>query len=79
MVIRAESHTDNRGPASYNKLLSERRAKSTAQYIISKGIEDTRISGIGKGEEDPEIDCSSGCSRENHAKNRRSEFIILSR
>ncbi len=79
MVVRAESHTDNRGPASYNKLLSERRAKSTAQYIISKGIEDTRISGIGKGEEDPEIDCSSGCSKDKHAMNRRSEFIIVSR
>ena len=79
MIIRAESHTDSRGPASYNKLLSEKRAKSTAQYVISKGIDENRISGFGMGEEDPEIDCSSGCSKDEHAKNRRSEFIIVSR
>ena len=79
MIIRAESHTDSRGPASYNKLLSERRAKSTAQYVISKGIDENRISGFGMGEEDPEIDCSSGCTKGEHAKNRRSEFIIVSR
>ena len=79
MIIRAESHTDSRGPTSYNKLLSERRAKSTAQYVISKGIDENRISGFGMGEEDPEIDCSSGCSKDEHAKNRRSEFIIVSR
>ena len=79
MIIRAESHTDSRGPASYNKLLSDRRAKATAQYVISKGINENRISGAGKGEEDPEIDCSSGCSKDKHAKNRRSEFIIITR
>tara|TARA_B100000035_G_scaffold297500_1_gene290326 strand:+ start:1285 stop:3252 length:1968 start_codon:yes stop_codon:yes gene_type:complete len=79
MIIRAESHTDSRGPASYNKLLSDRRAKSTAQYVISMGIDESRISGIGMGEEDPEIDCSTGCSKDEYAKNRRSEFIIISR
>ena len=79
MIVRVESHTDSRGPASYNKGLSNRRAKSTAQYVISKGIEEGRISGIGKGEEEPKIDCSQGCSNESHAENRRSEFIIVSR
>ncbi len=79
MVIRAESHTDSRGPASYNKSLSNRRAKSTAQYVISKGISEERISGLGIGEEDPEIDCSNGCSKDEHAMNRRSEFIIVSK
>ena len=79
MVIRAESHTDSRGPASYNKGLSDRRAKSTAQYVISKGISEERISGVGKGEEEPKVDCSQGCSKEEHAQNRRSEFIIVSR
>ena len=79
MVVRVESYTDSRGPASYNKFLSDKRAKSTAQYVISKGIDENRISGIGMGEEDPEIDCSSGCSKDDHAKNRRSEFIIVSR
>ena len=79
MIIRAESHTDARGPAAYNKALSDRRAKSTAQYVISKGISEDRITGIGKGEEEAKVDCSQGCSKEDHAKNRRSEFIIVSR
>ena len=79
MIIRAESHTDARGPATYNKGLSDRRAKSTAQYVISKGISEDRISGVGKGEDESKIDCSQGCSKEEHAQNRRSEFIIVSR
>ena len=79
MIIRVESYTDSRGPASYNKFLSDKRAKSTAQYVISKGIDENRISGVGMGEEDPKIDCTSGCSKDDHAKNRRSEFIIVSR
>ena len=79
MIIRVESYTDSRGPASYNKFLSDKRAKSTAQYVISKGIDENRISGVGMGEEDPKIDCTSGCSKDDHAKNRRSEFIIISR
>ena len=79
MVIRAESHTDARGPASYNRGLTDRRAKSTAQYVISKGISEERISGVGKGEDEPKVDCSQGCSKEEHAQNRRSEFIIVSR
>lgn len=78
MVIKAESHTDNRGPAEYNKLLSDNRAKSTAQYVISKGIDEDRITGIGMGENNPMVDCGINCNKEDHAKNRRSEFIIIS-
>ena len=78
MVILAESHTDNRGPASYNERLSDRRAKSTVQYVISKGIDASRISGVGKGENEPKIDCKSKCTEAEHQTNRRSEFIIVS-
>jgi len=78
MVINATSHTDNRGPASYNQKLSDRRAKTTVQYVISKGIDKSRISGMGKGESEPKVDCGSNCSEEEHQKNRRSEFIIVS-
>ena len=79
MKIRVEAHTDNRGPSSYNLKLSENRAKSTAQYVISKGIDENRISGVGKGENEPVIECSGSCSNEDHRTNRRSEFIIISR
>lgn len=78
MVILAESHTDNRGPAAYNENLSDRRAKSTVQYVISKGIDASRITGVGKGESDPKVDCKSKCTEEEHQLNRRSEFIIVS-
>ncbi|MCX7551042.1 OmpA family protein [Xanthomarina sp. F2636L] len=78
MVIVAESHTDSRGPAKYNEKLSDRRAKSTVQYVISKGIDASRISGIGKGENEPKIDCGSKCTEEEYQTNRRSEFIIVS-
>jgi len=78
MVIKATSHTDNRGPDSYNNALSERRAKTTVQYVISKGIDEARISGEGKGETEPKVNCATGCTKEQHAENRRSEFIIVS-
>jgi outer membrane protein OmpA-like peptidoglycan-associated protein len=77
MIVQVESHTDSRGPNSYNLKLSENRAISTAQYVISKGIDESRISGMGKGEEEPVVECSKGCSNQDHAANRRSEFIIL--
>lgn len=77
LVIKATSHTDSRGPESYNERLSDRRAKTTVQYVISKGIDASRISGEGKGESEPKIDCSAGCTKEQHAENRRSEFLIV--
>ena len=77
LVIFAKSHTDNRGSDNYNNNLSDARAKSTVQYIISKGIAANRISGKGMGESEPTIDCKDTCTEEQHAKNRRSEFLIV--
>ena len=76
MVIMVKSHTDSRGTDSFNMNLSERRAKSTVQYVISKGIAKERISGKGFGESEPKVQCTD-CTEEEHAKNRRSEFIIV--
>jgi outer membrane protein OmpA-like peptidoglycan-associated protein len=80
MVIKIESHTDSRGPDAYNKYLSDKRAKSTRAYLISKGISADRIeSAIGYGEERLINECGNGvrCSREKHELNRRSEFVIV--
>jgi outer membrane protein OmpA-like peptidoglycan-associated protein/tetratricopeptide (TPR) repeat protein len=77
MVILAKSHTDNRGSDKYNLDLSDRRAKSTVQYLISKGISANRISGKGLGELEPKVDCGETCTEEQHAQNRRSEFLIV--
>ncbi|WP_235924286.1 OmpA family protein [Flavobacterium lotistagni] len=77
LVIMAKSHTDNRGSDVYNLNLSDRRAKSTRQYIISKGIDASRISAKGMGETEPKADCKENCTEEQHAQNRRSEFLIV--
>ncbi|WP_291967263.1 OmpA family protein [Maribacter sp.] len=80
MVIKIESHTDSRGAAVYNKYLSDKRAKSTRDYIISQGIDASRIeSAIGYGEERLINGCDGTvrCTEEQHYLNRRSEFIIV--
>lgn len=82
MIIKIESHTDSRGKDAYNMALSDRRAKSTRDYIISQGIESNRIaSAIGFGESQLVNGCSNGvkCTAAEHQKNRRSRFIIVNR
>ena len=76
MVIMAKSHTDSRGSDDYNLSLSDRRAKSTVQYVISKGIDASRISGKGMGESEPAEVCNP-CTEAQYALNRRSEFLIV--
>lgn len=77
LVIMVKAHTDNRGKDAYNLDLSDRRARATVQYVISKGIPAGRISGKGYGESEPKIDCKEACTEEQHAQNRRSEFLIV--
>jgi outer membrane protein OmpA-like peptidoglycan-associated protein/tetratricopeptide (TPR) repeat protein len=77
LVIFAKSHTDNRGSDAYNMSLSDRRAKSTVQYVISKGISASKISGKGFGESEPKVNCAEACTEEEFALNRRSEFLIV--
>lgn len=77
MIIMVKGHSDNRGSDVYNLNLSDRRAKSTVQYILSKGIESARISGKGFGESEPKIVCGETCTEEEHSQNRRSEFLIV--
>ena len=77
--IKANSHTDSRGPDAYNLWLSQKRAESTVNYMISKGIAADRLEGEGYGETKLVNECDDGikCSRQAHQLNRRSEFIIL--
>lgn len=76
LVIKVEAHTDNTGAAGYNQKLSERRANSTVEYLISKGIDKARLSHEGFGQSKPIHNCGSDCTAEQDAENRRSEFII---
>ena len=77
LIIKATSHTDYIGSNPYNLRLSQRRAKSTEQYVISKGIDKARISSEGKGETEPKVDCGTKCTDEERQLNRRSEFLIV--
>ncbi|MDT0555436.1 OmpA family protein [Patiriisocius hiemis] len=79
MKIKVESHTDIRATPAYNLALSNRRAQSTIQYLISKGIDKSRLEAEGKGESNPKIDCGSNCTEAQHQENRRSDFIIIER
>lgn len=80
MVIRIESHTDSRGARSYNDKLSIDRANSTYDYLISKGIDPSRIvAHEGYGERRLTNGCEDGakCEEEQHQLNRRTQFIVV--
>ena len=82
MSIELGSHTDCRGSAPANVKLSSARAKSSADYIIKKGINKTRILRKGYGETKLLTGCicegnlKPTCSEDEHTKNRRTEFVI---
>lgn len=65
-----EGHTDARGEAAYNQLLSERRAESVRQYLIEAGIDPSRLAAVGFGESRPRV------SDPNASQNRRVELLI---
>ena len=80
MVIRIESHTDSRGELTYNDKLSIDRANSTYEYLISKGIDPSRITEHeGFGERRLTNGCEDGnnCEEEDHQLNRRTQFIVV--
>ncbi len=78
-IVEIGSHTDSRGSATSNQSLSERRAKSVVEYLISKGISKDRLFGIGYGENKLINNCADGvqCSESKHSANRRTEFKVL--
>jgi outer membrane protein OmpA-like peptidoglycan-associated protein len=66
-------HTDSKGTMAYNQNLSEERAKSVTDYTSRGGIDNNRLTAIGKGETDP---IASNDTEEGSASNRRVEFVI---
>ena len=78
--IDARSHTDSRQTFKYNEALSERRAQSTVAWLVANGIDAARLTGKGYGETQLVNKCADGvqCSEEEHQRNRRSEFVIVS-
>lgn len=78
MKIDVRSHTDCRASHKYNEKLSDRRAKSTMEWLNKNGVSIDRLTGRGYGETQLLNKCADGvkCSEEEHQANRRSEFII---
>ena len=78
--IEMSAHTDSKGADDYNMLLSDNRARSVREYIVSKGIAATRIISQGYGESKPVADNSNADGTDNpegRQLNRRVEFKIL--
>ncbi|GGH07687.1 OmpA family protein [Pedobacter zeae] len=77
--IELGSHTDSRGKDSYNLKLSQKRAESAVEYIISRGVDKNRITAKGYGETKVLNQCTNGvnCTEEEHQLNRRTEFKIV--
>ena len=71
--VNLSGYTDNVGTEAYNQALSERRVNSVRDYVVKKGIENSRISGQGFGESKPIADNKTA---EGRAKNRRVEIKV---
>ncbi|MBI1192443.1 MAG: OmpA family protein [Bacteroidetes bacterium] len=80
LKIEISSHTDSRGSDEYNKGLSQKRAETCVDYLVTKGISADRLVARGYGEYVLRNDCANGveCSEELHQVNRRTEFKVLS-
>ena len=74
MKVEIGGHTDDKGSDDYNKNLSNSRAKSVVDYLVSKGIKADRLTSVGYGESKPEVPNDTD---ENRAINRRVEFKVL--
>ncbi len=81
MVIEVSAHTDSKGSDQYNLSLSEKRAKSVLDYLVQKGIDVARLQSKGYGETQPVAPNTTPEGKDNpegRAKNRRTEFKVLS-
>ena len=74
------SHTDSRGSIEYNDKLSQKRAESVVKYILSNGIDNSRVTAKGYGEQQLVNKCTNGvpCTISEHQANRRTEFKVTS-
>ncbi|MDZ7362280.1 MAG: peptidoglycan-associated lipoprotein Pal [candidate division KSB1 bacterium] len=73
VAVVIEGHCDERGTVEYNLALGDKRAKSVKNYLVSLGVDGSRLTTISYGKERP-IDFRR--NEEAWAKNRRAEFVI---
>ena len=80
LEVLAETYADIRGSDSYNLALTQRRAQSIVDYVVSQGIDSSRLEAKGRGEENPIVDCTAKkCTKDEYELSRRSEFTITKR
>ena len=72
--VELQGHTDSTGSDSYNMNLSQNRAKSVKSYLVGSGVESSRLTATGYGEEQP---VASNDTKEGRAENRRVELKVL--
>ena len=72
--VEVQAHTDNSGEAAYNQYLSDQRAKTVRDYLVSQGIAADRLEAKGYGETAPMAD---NATREGRAQNRRVELKVI--
>ena len=77
--VEIASHTDARGSADSNQVLSERRAQAVSAYLIGKGINPSRLVSNGYGEKQLLNRCADGtsCTEREHRANRRTQFRLI--
>ena len=73
---RIEGHCDERGTASYNMALGERRATAVQEYLVSLGVDASRLQTISYGKERPFV---TGHDETDWAQNRRGHFVVTAR
>jgi OmpA-OmpF porin, OOP family len=73
-LVRVEGHTDARGTKEHNQTLSEKRARSVVQYLVSKGVSRERLISVGYGSA---YTLAFGNDEESWKINRRVEFLIM--
>ena len=73
VAVRVVGHTDSVGSDAYNQALSERRARSVADFLIAQGVPAGKLSTEGRGESQPVADNGSDAGR---AQNRRVELYV---
>ncbi len=77
--VEVGSHTDCRSSHKYNEVLSQNRANASVDYVVSQGIERSRITGKGYGETVLLNECADGinCTEAQHSINRRTEMKVI--
>jgi outer membrane protein OmpA-like peptidoglycan-associated protein len=75
-LLSVEGHTDNRGNANFNRRLSKDRARAVVDWLVARGVDESRLTSMGFGPDQP---LQTNDTEEGRQNNRRVEFKIKRR